>query len=390
MGCRILTTLAVAASLAASISAQSRTVAITVDDLPFVSAAPSHPSAEKLSATAAKANSRLVAAFRRRRVPVTGFVNQKGVDGLASGPAILRKWIGAGLDLGNHTYSHSDLNDLTPAQFEQEVLRGESGFLPLMNAAGRSSKFFRFPFNHAGDTEQKHEAAARFLAAHGYAQAPCTIETSDWLFNQAYGLMLSRRDRASAARLRTDYLAFTAAQIDYFATLNRQVLGYEPPQIMLIHDNQLNADVVGELISIFEKKQFVFVTLTQAEADPAYRRQDTFITRYGPMWGYRWARERNVKVDDSLEPEPPKWISGYGRGTVPLRRPRLAFGIVSGGQGGDRRMNKDWHAANPMPKRPTLQQRIDWHREHQNHCACREIPKSLLPHLKTKASPRPS
>jgi hypothetical protein len=47
-------------------------------------------------------------------------------------------------------------------------------------------------------------------------------------------------------------------------------------------------------------------------------------------------------------------------------------------------MNKDWHAAHPMPKNPTLQQRIDWHREHQKYCACREVPKSLLSSFKKK------
>jgi len=40
-------------------------------------------------------------------------------------------------------------------------------------------------------------------------------------------------------------------------------------------------------------------------------------------------------------------------------------------------MNRDWHAANPMPKRPSLQERIEWHRAHQQNCACREVPKSL-------------
>jgi hypothetical protein len=45
-------------------------------------------------------------------------------------------------------------------------------------------------------------------------------------------------------------------------------------------------------------------------------------------------------------------------------------------------MNREWHAKNPMPPRATLQLRIDWHREHQRCCACREIPKSLLPYLK--------
>ena len=40
-------------------------------------------------------------------------------------------------------------------------------------------------------------------------------------------------------------------------------------------------------------------------------------------------------------------------------------------------MNKQWHAENKMPTKATLEQRIQWHREHQLHCACREAPKSV-------------
>lgn len=34
-------------------------------------------------------------------------------------------------------------------------------------------------------------------------------------------------------------------------------------------------------------------------------------------------------------------------------------------------LNRAWHAAHPMPKNPSLQQRIDWHLAHQQHCGCR-------------------
>ncbi|HEY2857985.1 MAG TPA: polysaccharide deacetylase family protein [Terracidiphilus sp.] len=309
---------------AATAIAQSQTVALTVDDLPFVSTDPGHPSPEVISAAAAKANRKLVAAFHRHRLPVTGFVNQKWVNQLAHGQDILEAWINAGLDLGNHTYSHLDFDDHTVEEFEQEVISGEAGFLPLMQAAGRSGKFFRFPFNHTGDTQEKHDAVAAFLAGRGYSQAPCTIETSDWMFNEAYGRMLANRDRTAAARLRADYLSFTEAQIDYFGKLNRQVVGYDPPQIMLIHDNQLNADVIEQLLGIFREKRYRFVTLSEAESDPVYRSGDTLVTKYGPMWGYRWARERNVKVDGRLEPDPPKWISEYGQ-NVRSRRARSQF-----------------------------------------------------------------
>jgi hypothetical protein len=45
-------------------------------------------------------------------------------------------------------------------------------------------------------------------------------------------------------------------------------------------------------------------------------------------------------------------------------------------------MNKLWHTQNKMPPKATLEQRIQWHREHQLHCACREVPKSLLSFMK--------
>jgi hypothetical protein len=40
-------------------------------------------------------------------------------------------------------------------------------------------------------------------------------------------------------------------------------------------------------------------------------------------------------------------------------------------------MNKPWHEENKMSLKPTLEQRILWHKEHQKHCACRPAPKSL-------------
>ncbi len=40
-------------------------------------------------------------------------------------------------------------------------------------------------------------------------------------------------------------------------------------------------------------------------------------------------------------------------------------------------INKAWHDAHRMPERPTLAQRVAWHREHAKHCACRPMPHSI-------------
>lgn len=314
--------------LGSGLAAQTHSVALTIDDLPFVATDDTRPMLPMDAKAAEAANHKLLLALARSHVPVTGFVIQKNVEnlGLSSGTEILRMWIQNGLDLGNHTYAHPDFDSLTVEQFEDQIIRGETTFVPLMKEVSRKPEFFRFPFNHTGDTKEKHDALAAFLAQRGYRLAPCTIETSDWMFNSAYERMLARHDHASATRLRAEYLAFTSAQIDYFIGLNTQVLGYEPPEIMLIHDNQLNSDVIGKLLALFEKKHYRWVSLSEAESDPVYRSPDSLVTKYGPMWGYRWARERGVKVDGSLEPEPPQWITDYGRDEPsPPRRSRSEF-----------------------------------------------------------------
>ena len=291
-------------------SAQQRTVAITVDDLPYVSHTHTALTSTDLN-HARQVNRKLLVAFKKYRVPVTGFVNEGRVQGL--GPSertqILRQWIAQGLDLGNHTYSHADFNELSVPQFEDEILRGETTVAPLMKAAGKRLEFFRFPMNHTGDTKAKHDEIAAFLAQHGYKLATCTIDNADsYVFNDACVRILAQNDQKTAKKLRLEYLAYTSSEIDYYASLNKRVLGYEPPQVMLLHDNQLNADVIDRLLELFVRKNYKFVSLATAESDAAYSIPDTFVTPYGWMWGYRWAKELNVQVNGRVEPAPPAWV----------------------------------------------------------------------------------
>lgn len=295
--------------------AQGRRVAITVDDLPYASGGAAASSLSEEQHTAETVNRKLLAAFERHRVPVTGFVIQKRVEalGLPVGTRILESWIDRGFDLGNHTYSHPDTNPLSAEQVEREIVEGETTVRPLMKAAGKPLVYFRFPMNQTGNTREKHDSVAAFLSGRGYRLAVCTIENSDYLFNAAYVRALANKDSAFARKLRAEYLLYTSAEIDYYAALNHQVLGYEPPEVMLLHDNRLNSDMIERVLSIFENKRYRFVSLEEAEADPAYGIPDTYVTKFGPMWGYRWAAERNVKVNGALEPEPPKWVLDYGK-----------------------------------------------------------------------------
>jgi peptidoglycan/xylan/chitin deacetylase (PgdA/CDA1 family) len=302
----VVTALLVAPGLARTPAPAPQSVALTFDDLPAVGAT---------DVASVRAITRdLLDGLDRHHAPATGFVIGKDVDEIANrqGPPILAEWTRRGYPLGSHTYTHIDLSTVTTKAFEADVIANEKVLSPAWANAGRGAKFFRFPYNHAGDTAEKHDAVRSFLAGRGYQIAACTIDTSDYVFAAAYTLMLARRDTSSAARLRNEYLEYSATEIDYYESLHQQIFGHSIPHVMLLHANRLNADLIDAVLEIFEARGYAFVTLDRAHADPAYQTPDTFLSKFGPMWGYRWAKALNIKVNGAAEPEPPAWITKYG------------------------------------------------------------------------------
>jgi peptidoglycan/xylan/chitin deacetylase (PgdA/CDA1 family) len=302
--------------LTASSVAQSRTVALTFDDLPLADAGLSanRSPAERLAETH-KVNRAILGTLRKHHAWAIAFVNEEKVvrGGAAeANRAVLREWVRAGNELGNHTYSHPDLSRIAAEDFEKNVIDGEASIAPLMAEAGKQVRYLRFPFNHTGETTDKHAAVAAFLRHRGYEVATCTIDNSDFVFARAYRLMLDRHDAKSANRLRAAYLDYSHKEIQYYTRLHKQIFGREIPHVMLLHASRLNADTLDQILKIFEKMNYRFVTLQQAQADPAYQAPDTYVSEYGPMWGYRWAKEMNTKVDGSQELEVPKWVEQYG------------------------------------------------------------------------------
>ncbi len=289
----------------------SRSVAITIDDLPFAE----QDVAKRTPEAAIKASEDLIDALRKYEAPATGFVNEDQIAALGdTAMTILMRWTEGGFDLGHHGYSHADFNKVSVAEMEEEIAKGERIIRPLAESAGRPVRFFRFPYNHLGSTDERQSEIERILAARGYRIAASTIDTSDYLFAQAYSKALNEQDETIMKRVQQEYLAYTREKIIYFADLNAKALGYEPPAIFLIHQNLLNASVMDSILALFQSLNYKFVSLAEAQSDPAYERLPKVPTNFGPMWGYRWARERGVRVDGSLDKEPPAWLVAYSRG----------------------------------------------------------------------------
>lgn len=295
-------------SLIAQTQAQTttRTMAVTIDDLPYVRIG----DAEYLT-SARTATAKILSTLKKHKVPAVGFVNERQLEfgnQREARIALLRDWVKSGMTLGNHTWSHPDFNQVTVAQFQEEIEKGDVVTRQLMQSRRPYQLYFRHPMTHTGDTLEKKEAIEKFLAARGYKVTPHTIENSDFIFNVAYVQAMQKGDAALAKRVRDAYLDLTFAATDFAEKISPQIFAREVPQLLLIHANDINADCLDQILQRFADRGYKFVTLDQVMADPAYETKDTYVNRYGPTWLFRWSKSKGLNLDFSGDPDPPKWV----------------------------------------------------------------------------------
>lgn len=80
--------------------------------------------------------------MNRNRWKATGSVNEIQIDApdRSLRVALLQRWIDAGMDLGNHTYSHLSLNRTLVDTYIADALRDETATAPLLATIGRRKR----------------------------------------------------------------------------------------------------------------------------------------------------------------------------------------------------------------------------------------------------------
>ena len=284
-------------------SAGAREIAITIDDLP--QNGPEYGLKRMQQMTA-----KLVGALARHHIPAVAFVNEAQLykpGEVDARIALLAAWADAGLELGNHTFAHKSFHNTTLADFEDEVIRGETVSRQLDAAHGKTLRYFRHPYLDTGPDLATRTAFEAFLAARGYTIAPVTLDADDWMFTLPYSEALAHKDRAEMKRVADAYLAFTEASIARSEQFSDALFGRPIRQVLLMHANELNADTFDELVRLFERHGYTFVTLERALEDAAYREPNTFARPAGIPWFERWAATRGG-VTAPPEIEPPAWV----------------------------------------------------------------------------------
>ncbi len=270
--------------VAPPVLAAERTLAITFDDLPC--------NAGDLQRYR-EVTAMILGTLEVYDIPVTGFVNEKklylGEDSseVEQRTDLLRQWIQQGHEIGNHTYSHVNPDQVTLEEYFEDVVRGEEVTRSLLAEAGKELLWFRHPFLRFGPTEEYRQAVLAFLEERGYRIAPITLDNSEWLYDAAYRVAIERGDEELQHRIGGAYLEHMSATLDHFEALTEESFGRSIPHVLLLHTNSLNAVYLDDLLELLIERGYSFITLDQALEDPIYQRP-LGGHEAGLSWIHRW------------------------------------------------------------------------------------------------------
>ncbi len=245
-------------------------MAITFDDLPVHGPLP--PGETRLQV----AQTLLAAIAAAHLPPVTGFVNAVRLADAPTGSAgVLEAWRDAGQPLASHTYTHMGLDSHSAEAFEADVTQNEATLTRLAAyPAGHPQlqdwRYLRYPFLQEGDTPEKRAAVRSWLTGHGYQIAEVSITFPDYLWNEPYARCVAARNGRGVTWLHDTYLAAARDSFAAQRAQTRAVFGHEIAYILLLHIGAFDARMFPELVAQMRQANFLFISLPDAAADPAY------------------------------------------------------------------------------------------------------------------------
>lgn len=287
--------------------AQEKFICFSVDDLPTVHYGIQSDSFNKAI------TEKLIAAFDQYEIPAIGFVNEGKLyrNGKLqdSRVALLEMWLSSGYELGNHTFSHHNYDEVSFETFTQDLLKGEIITKKLSAKHGIPFRFFRHPYLRIGATQEKADSLENFIVKHQYINAPVTIDNADYLFAKSYHNAYVAKDKQLMQKIGKDYIAYMEAKLLFYESRSEALFGRNIPHVLLCHASLLNADYMPQLAEMCIKNGYALIDQSQALLDSAY---DTPISKFG-TWGIswidRWALSQGQKGDFfKNDPETPAYI----------------------------------------------------------------------------------
>lgn len=210
----------------------------------------------------------IITALRKARVKqAVFFVNPASL--LEASKPVDDGWImryaKAGHVIANHTDNHVKLGDVSVDAYLARVdaaetwLNGRKGYRP----------WFRFTYLDEGGADKvKRDAVRAGLAARGLRNGYVTAEASDWFMVELWAKAAAAGKKIDRQKLCAFYTEHHVAGSEVADDLARRTIGRSPAHVLLLHETDIAAYCIGDLVMGFKKAGWSIITADEAYADP--------------------------------------------------------------------------------------------------------------------------
>jgi peptidoglycan/xylan/chitin deacetylase (PgdA/CDA1 family) len=267
----VVITCGVAAVSAESLPPPERTLALTFDDA-------TRGDGPYFSGT--ERTKRLIEALSLAGVDeAMFFVTTNNVAKAGQGGAErLQAYTNAGHSLANHSHSHQWLSRVETETYIADLDQAIERLAAFDNVA----PYYRFPFLDEGRAIDKRDALRSALQERALKNGYVTIDTYDW-----YLVSLTQEARKAGIEFRIDnlrelYVDVITRSAEFYDSMARRTLGRSPHHVLLLHENDLAAMFIGDLVTELRNRGFRIIPASLAFSDPiAEREPDTLFLGQG-------------------------------------------------------------------------------------------------------------
>lgn len=203
--------------------------------------------------------------------------------------SIVVSWHDRGFFIGNHTFTHCNLNETAFSEYNDEILATEDWLYSVLGASRYNAvpRYFRFPYHAEGATYESFHGVRDLLVAEGITHVPVTIDFHDYVFNHVYEHCIDISNPASVEALADEYVAAALVQLHYSSQLSALYFDREISHTLDLHMNPFTARMLPRLIEAYEAEGVGFVSVDKVMEDPALKfpvevyteEENTFLQR---------------------------------------------------------------------------------------------------------------
>jgi peptidoglycan/xylan/chitin deacetylase (PgdA/CDA1 family) len=253
---------------------------------------------------------RLIGALRSARVRQAAFFVNPGFlenPERAGGEQRIAAYVAAGHVLANHSWSHPRLNAMSADAYLADIDRAEQW---LRGRQGRRP-WFRFPFlDEGGSDKAKRDAVRAGLAARGLRNGYVTVDGSDWNIERLTVDAVRAGKRIDMDALRDLYVETHVEAAEFYDALARRTIGRSPAHVLLLHETDLAALYVTDLVAALRARGWEIVTADEAYRDSLRTAKPNVPSAQGTLieamaWERglpppRWYERNNMRVAGAL------------------------------------------------------------------------------------------